>query len=101
MKLNTWLPRKHKKMNRAVRRGFLAWRHWAFKERLLFKAHELGCKVLIADEAYTTKTCGKCGQLNDDVGGSRTFTCPCGYIADRDHNAARNILLRYLTLNRP
>ena len=100
LKLSTWLPKKQKKMNRAVRRGFLAWRHWVFKMRLLFKAREKGCKVLIVDEHYTTKTCGTCGRLNDNIGGSKTFTCPCGYTADRDHNAARNILLRYLTLNR-
>ena len=99
LKLSTWLPKKFKKMNHVVRRGMLAWRHYAFKQRLTSKAIECGCRVLIVNEAYTSKTCGHCGKLNDTIGGSKVFSCSCGHIADRDHNAARNILLRYLTLN--
>ena len=52
-------------------------------------------------EDSTSQTFGKCGVLNETLGGKEKFICPeegCGYIAGRDISAARNILLRYLTL---
>jgi transposase len=59
-------------------------------------------KVLRGSEAYTSKTCGKCGHLHSKLGASETFKCPkClengdKWSADRDLHAARNILLRFL-----
>ena len=74
--------------------------HYKFRNFLIHKALEFGTQIEICDEQYTSKTCGSCGTLNDTLGASKTFLCEaCGYIADRDHNAARNILLRYLTNN--
>ena len=38
----------------------------------------------------TSKQCGACGELNDKLGGSKTFNCQkCGAVADRDVHAAR------------
>jgi hypothetical protein len=57
------------------------------------------CTVVECDEAYTSKTCGKCGKTHAKLGSNKTFKCPkCDHEADRDISAARNILLRYLTL---
>jgi len=58
------------------------------------------CQVIICDEHYTSKICGSCGELHHNLGKNKTFICPhCHYEADRDINAARNILLHFLTLN--
>ena len=48
----------------------------------------------------TTQTCFHCGRLaNPSLPlAERTYRCPCGWVADRDLNAARNILARGLTL---
>ena len=74
--------------------------HYKFRTFLTHKALEFGTKIEICDEQYTSKTCGACGALNETLGAAKTFSCAkCGYVADRDHNAARNILLRYLVLN--
>src|SRR5690606_8719719 len=55
--------------------------------------------VVIVNEAYTSKTCGSCGCLNERLGGSKHFHCPhCHFHIDRDVNGARNILIRFLTL---
>jgi putative transposase len=80
--------------------AMLTWSHYNFKQRLLNKTREYPwCKVLIVDEHYTSKTCGLCGNIHKKLGGSKVFKCPsCGIEADRDAQAARNILLRYLTL---
>jgi transposase len=52
--------------------------------------------IQTGSEAYTS---GKCGFINDKLGGSEVFTCEkCHLVADRDVHAARNILLRHLSL---
>ena len=44
-----------------------------------------------------SKTCGKCGNINDKLGSKESWKCPvCAHEHDRDVNGARNILLRAL-----
>ena len=71
------------------------WAHYRFRQRLLFKAREHGKVVIVVNEAYTSKTCTRCGELNEKLGGSKKFKCrACGLVLDRDINDARNIALR-------
>ena len=81
-------------------RSMVTWAHFRFRETLKSKTSlYIGCRVIICDEHFTSKTCGSCGSLHPTLGRSKEFVCPhCNYSADRDINAARNILLRYLTL---
>ena len=90
-----------RKINCKAARAMLTWSHYRFKVRLLHKVREFPwCKVIICDEAYTSKTCGKCGSIHDKLGSSKVFTCPeCNFTLDRDVNGARNILIRYLTIH--
>jgi len=72
--------------------------HYRFRMKLAGVCSRYGSKCIIQDESYTTKTCGRCGCLNENMGGTDTFECKsCGLICDRDFHAARNILLKYLT----
>ena len=91
-----------RKLSSKSARCMLSWSHYRFRQRLLMKSREYPwCQVSIVDEAYTSKTCGKCGKLNTKLGGSKDFLCnSCNFHADRDANGARNILLRYLTNKR-
>jgi len=77
----------------------LTWSHYRFRQRLIHKAREYpGCRIMIIDEHYTSKTCGNCGTLHDKLGSNKSFQCPeCHVEMDRDINAARNILLRFMT----
>lgn len=76
-------------------RRMLLLAHYRFRQRLLNKAKQYGRNVVIVNEAYTTKTCTRCGVLNNKVGGKKTFICnDCYLIIGRDDNGARNILLR-------
>jgi len=88
---------KKRRINNTAVRNMLSWRHGAFRRFLLDRAELTPCVVDLVCEAYTSKTCGRCGEINDKLGSKKHFLCPsdrCGYAADRDANAARNILIR-------
>lgn len=87
-----------RKIGKRTSKAMLTWSHYRFRQRLLHKSREYDCKVIVCDEAYTSKTCGICGVLNQSLGGRKTFVCSCcKSVLDRDANGARNILLRYLS----
>lgn len=92
--------RGKRKINTMTARNMLTWSHYGFRELLKTKAELYPwVNVVECEEPYTSKTCGCCGELNNKLGGAKTFKCKkCGYVADRDINGARNILLRYLSL---
>jgi len=65
----------------------------SFTAHLTSKAANAGREVVFVNPAYTSRTCYACGQLVLHLPLSqRVFRCACGYTADRDENAARNIL---------
>jgi putative transposase len=118
-KLSTWLCRnyevilipefrssgmigKHnRRLTSKVVRQMLTWSHYRFRQRLVHKSREFaGVSVVFTSEAYTSQTCGCCGQLHTALGLRKEFQCPhCGYAIDRDINGARNIMIRYLSNN--
>ena len=87
-----------KDLSTAVKLRISQLRFGRFKERLSQTASVYGTDILTGSEAFTSKQCGKCGELNNKLGKSETWHCPsCGCEADRDGHAARNIFLRFLT----
>ena len=69
-------------------------RLYVFKQRLQYKCNVLNIGYKEVDEAYTSKTCTKCGCENEKTS-SKTFKCVlCKYVIDRDINGARNIMLK-------
>ena len=57
-------------------------------------------KLVIVTEEYTSKTCGKCGTLHPNLGSKKKYECgSCGMEMDRDINAARNIMMKYISEN--
>lgn len=68
---------------------------WAsFLDILAQKAEEAAVRVIAVDPRNTTQSCSSCGALSEvrKTLSDRTHLCPCGYVTDRDVNAARNIL---------
>ncbi len=94
------VKKSNRKISSSVSRNMMTWAHFRFRQFLKSKAQlHAGVSVVEVNEAYTSKTCGLCGELNHALGKSKTFVCAkCGYAADRDVNGARNILLRWLSL---
>lgn len=81
-----------------VKRRILLLSFGKFGRRLTECATMYKNKTIVrGSEAYTSKQCGRCGALNDELGNSLTFTCGrCALVSDRDIHAARNILLRFI-----
>ncbi len=65
------------------------------RQYLESKAEHAGRKLIAVAPHYTSQECSQCGEYVQKSLSVRTHVCPyCGYIADRDENAARNILQR-------
>jgi len=51
-------------------------------------------------EDYTSKCCSQCGNINYKLGGQKKYKCrQCGFHGDRDINACKNILMKYIIEN--
>ena len=69
--------------------------HYMFKKRLAEKCQQHGTLYQEVHEGYTSKLCTNCGHPHPKLGDNKTYHCvSCGYTADRDVNAARNIYLK-------
>jgi putative transposase len=89
--------RKQRKIGSKTVRKMMTWAHTRFRERLVSKAEEFGKQVSIVSEAYTSKTCSRCGWMHPRLGGRKVFKCGgCNLEIDRDVNGARGIFLRAL-----
>jgi putative transposase len=68
---------------------------WAeIRRQLTYKAQWAGVRLIVADRWFaSSKTCSGCGAAKAKLGLSeRMFTCgACGFVLDRDENAARNL----------
>lgn len=64
------------------------------KRQLIYKAEEKGGQVILVNPKYTSQTCFNCGHRHKDNRKSQAeFICvSCGYSANADENAAKNIL---------
>lgn len=66
-----------------------------FFQLLGYKAESAGGEVEAVNPRDTSQACSACGSLAPKTLKERRHTCPCcGYSADRDVNAAQNILLK-------
>ncbi|EMA56586.1 transposase, IS605 OrfB family protein [Halococcus thailandensis JCM 13552] len=76
-------------------RASAAW--GTFRRMLAYKCEREGTHFAAVDPEGTTKECAKCGAETDKPLWVREHSCPaCGFEADRDANAAGNILSRGL-----
>jgi len=65
----------------------------AFLAILTAKAESAGHEVIRVNPRYTSQKCYRCGEIVQKSLSVRTHICPhCGYVEDRDVNAAKNIL---------
>lgn len=79
--------------NRHLSKAVAQQKFFEFRTKLTVKCNELGIELRIADRFYpSSKACHNCGCVKSDLKLlDRTYTCECGYIADRDYNASLNL----------
>ena len=79
--------------NRHLSKAVASQKFYEFKTKLLAKCRENGIELRIVDRWYpSSKTCHCCKNIKKDLKLSdRLFRCDCGYIEDRDFNAALNL----------
>ena len=79
--------------NRHLSKAVASQKFYEFRAKLLTKCNESGIELRVVDRWYpSSKTCHCCGSIKKDLKLSdRIFKCRCGYIEDRDFNAALNL----------
>ena len=86
-----------KSLRRSTKRLMLQDRHYQFKTCLARKCVERRRVLILGTEEYTSKTCGRCGVINSNLGTSEMFHCTsCSFKTDRDVNGARNIMIKMI-----
>jgi len=94
---SSMVVKSKRRINTKSVRSMLTWSHYRFKQLLISMSDRCGVIIVETNEAYTSKTCGKCGHVHTKLGGNKVFKCPeCGYVTDRDANGAFNIMLKAL-----
>jgi len=64
-----------------------------FRERLEYFGRVYGVPVIAVNPSYTSINCSNCGESVVKTLSTRTHSChTCYYVADRDENAAKNVL---------
>ncbi len=79
--------------NRHLSKAVASQKFYEFRTKLKAKCDENGIELRIADRWYpSSKICHCCGAIKKDLKLSdRVFKCDCGYVEDRDFNAALNL----------
>ncbi|NEO71740.1 transposase [Moorena sp. SIO3H5] len=69
---------------------------YQFRKWLEYFGQKFGKQTIAVNPAYTSQNCSSCGEVVKKSLSTRTHSCSCGCVLDRDHNAAINILKRAL-----
>ena len=79
--------------NRHLSKAVASQKFYEFRTKLQAKCKESGIELRVVNRWYpSSKTCHCCGTIKKDLKLSdRIFRCDCGYIEDRDFNAALNL----------
>lgn len=93
--VSSMIGKKDRRITKETVRKMVCWKHFTFRQRLLYKASLVNVNVFVRGESYTSKTCTSCFNVHHALGANKQFKCPsCHLIADRDVCGARNIFLK-------
>ena len=79
--------------NRHLSKAVVSQKFYEFRTKLKAKCDENGIELRVVDRWYpSSKICHCCGAIKKDLRLSdRIYRCNCGYVNDRDFNAALNL----------
>lgn len=89
------VAKSDRKIKNKTVRSMLGLAHYRFKRHLAWMCKKYGKRLVICNEAYTSKTRSWDGSVKAGLGGAKTIS-DGAIIVDRDVNGARGILLRAL-----
>ena len=94
------VKKKNRKIKKKTVRQMQTWSHYKFKHILLHKASRYHRVIHLVREDYTSKCCSQCGFINSKLTGQKKYKCKqCDFHGDRDMNASKNILMKYMIEN--
>ena len=97
-KLDSQALTDSKKKSHKFNRDMTGMTHYKLRRRIELECLKSSRKFVLVGEHWTSKTCGSCGEIKHDLGSTKVFKCPaCTYEADRDLNAARNMIFQLLS----
>lgn len=80
------------KVNKGMRKRANAVPYGRIMSQLWYKGTLKGIPVVFVNEAYTSRTCSRCGNVDKDARKGDWYSCKaCGYINQADVNGALNI----------
>ena len=87
-------PGKNIKQKSGLNRSILDQGWFSFKTMIEYKMKWFGGKLILVDPKYTSRKCSSCGfESSKNRKNQERFQCgSCGYSANADRNAGRNIL---------
>ena len=79
--------------NRHLSKAVASEKFYEFREKLMKKCHEKEIELRVVSRWYpSSRKCHGCGCIKKDLKLSdRIYRCSCGYVEDRDRNAALNL----------
>jgi putative transposase len=79
--------------NRHLSKSVASQKFYEARRKLKAKCDENGIELRVVDRFYpSSKLCNSCGQIKKDLKLSeRIYRCDCGYVENRDINAALNL----------
>lgn len=94
----TEIRSRTKQRGRKQRRRHHSWSYAQLRSFVTYKAEERGCTVIAVDPRQTSQRCCRCGHVHKRNRPTQSvFRCrECGYQANADLNASRNVAWKYL-----
>lgn len=84
----------------ACQRFLKNWTYYDLQQKIRYKAQASGIDVVMVEPKYTSQRCSCCGHISQENRKTQAeFRCEeCGYEANADYNAARNIATKDIDL---
>ena len=77
-------PGKNVAQKSGLNRSILEQNLGQVRQQLAYKAEWAGRRLVLVDPRNTTRTCSRCGSLNDRPGANRIYRCDkCGLVIDQ------------------
>jgi len=98
--LKNCVRKQNRHISKNIVKDLLSKHQGRLLQTLKHQCNKNNSNLIIYGEQFTTKTCSSCGNIQE-MKGLKKYVCKkCKKCFDRDINSAKNILVKFLTLNK-